>query len=292
MLQKIRTVYEITHLAAEDLLAAGAVLDAAFRRTGMTANLLHAHALQPEHWFCVRSADRIVAMVGAIDYGRFATIGMMAVHPDVQHQGLGLRLMTHLVDHLDEHGCPALLLDASKAGQPLYPRLGFAAEGRTIRMARRSREDGHRRPDAAGTYLVGELTDARLPELMVFDTPLFGADRSAVIRSLLERYPGRSFIAASASGRVAGYLVAGTATIGPWCADSREAAEALLATALALPFADGPRLTFPDANRAGRDLLARYGFEETEALLHMRRGGSADPRQPGLVYGQASLTLG
>jgi len=139
---------------------------------------------------------------------------------------------------------------------------------------------------------VRRLEAADLDEVVAFDAPIFGAGRAAVIRSSCERYPGRAFVVEDATGRVSGYLIAGRTAIGPWSAASERAAETLLQAALALAYDDGPRLVLPASNGAGRALLERYGFVQTETLTHMRRGGPADPRDCAHIYAQASLMLG
>src|SRR5512139_2473172 len=120
----IQTV-TIAHLSAADVPEAGEVLDAAFGRAGMILGLSRVFALQGDGWFCARRDGRIIGVVGAYDYGPVASIGMMAVHPSAQRQGVALRLMTELAADLDARGCPLSFLDASAVGQPLYPKLGF-----------------------------------------------------------------------------------------------------------------------------------------------------------------------
>jgi hypothetical protein len=51
-------------------------------------------------------------------------------------------------------------------------------------------------------------------------------------------------------------------------------------------------LTLPAGNAPALQLLVRSGFVETERLLHMQRGGGADPRRLQDLYAQASLALG
>jgi ribosomal protein S18 acetylase RimI-like enzyme len=287
----------ISQLSAGDLPEAAAVLDAAFNRMGMIAGLRRVFELQPDGLLCAWRDGRIVGVVGAYDYGPFASIGMMAVHPAAQRQGVAARLMTELEAYLDARGCPLSFLDASVEGQPLYPKLGFVAEGETLRMRRAEpfAPASPLRPFAGGRregLVVSRLKEPDLAQVAAFDAPLFGADRTSVIRTYCAGSSGRAFDARDAGGRLAGYLIADAGHIGPWTARSPDAAAALLDAALALPF-DGPvTLTCPAANRGALLLLERIGFAVTERLLHMRRGGTADPRQTGFLYAQASLTLG
>jgi hypothetical protein len=74
-------------------------------------------------------------------------------------------------------------------------------------------------------------------------------------------------------------------------AQSDATAELLLDAALSALGNRRAVLTLPAANAPGVALLERYGFMETERLLHMRRG-PAPHRRSELVYAQANLTLG
>lgn len=276
---------DIAHLTETDLPEAGAVLDAAFGRQGMTGNLRAAHALQPASWFCARRDGQITALVGAYDYGAFCCIGMMAVHPAAQRQGIGERLLAYLLDHV---AAPVALLDASDAGQRLYPRLGFRPEGETLRLSLLRPPGG----ETGGAAAVARLAEDDLPDVAAFDAPIFGADRFAVLRGFWRVAPERVLLARDEAGGIAGFLFSNGNHIGPWCAVTPAAAGQLLSAALAQPWRVPPMLTCPADNRAALALLEARGFAVTERLLHMRRGGTHDPRQTVLLYGQASLTLG
>jgi predicted N-acetyltransferase YhbS len=277
------TTLSLGPLTEPELAEAGAVLDAAFGRRSMTGNLRAAHALQPESWFRARRNGRLVALVGAHDYGPFCCIGMMAVHPAEQRQRIGERLLAHLLGQLK---APVALLDASAAGQRLYPRLGFIPEGETLRF------NLTHAPDVLAAPSVFPLTETDLAAVAAFDAPVFGADRLAVLRAFRQTAPARAWLARDEGGAIAGYLFSNDSHIGPWCAATPDAAAQLLSAALAQPWRVPPMLTCPSENLAAAGLLARQGFTVTERLLHMRRGGTTDPRQTVYLYGQASLTLG
>jgi ribosomal protein S18 acetylase RimI-like enzyme len=289
----------IGRLGLDDVPAAGAVLDAAFGRQGMIGPLSYVYVLQPENCVCARLDGAVLATVGAYCYGPFASIGMMAVRPDVLCQGLGRRLMAYLIKYLAGQGYAALCLEASAAGAHLYPKLSFLPGGQTLRMSRPAPSSdangllaGRPAPPTPPAVTLRTFTPADLPAVVAHDGRVFGVARPAVLRSYHARQPQRCFVALDTAGAVAGYIIAGTSTLGPWMARSVAIAEALLRTALALPFDSGPRLTLPAQNADGLALLARYGFVATETLTHMRLGGDADPRQHGQYYAQASLGLG
>jgi predicted N-acetyltransferase YhbS len=279
---------EIKPLEPHDLTEAGIVVETAFGRRGMAESLRKVYELQPGYWFCVRRLDRIIATVGAYGYRGSASIGMMSVHPQFQHQGLGGQLMEHLIHHLTLAGYPALFLEASSPGQLLYPKLGFWPGGDTLRMIQRTPVKV--RFPAGGA--VDRMVASDLREVIAYDGCVFGLERPLILQAFFERNPGRAFIARDGSQALAGYVFASGMTLGPWSAGSPAAAQLLLQAALTLPRSGKPRVTLPADNRAGLALLSRYGFVEAEGLLHMRLGSLPDPRRRTLYYGQASLMLG
>jgi hypothetical protein len=196
--------------------------------------------------------------------------------------------MEHLVQELSLAGYPSLFLEASPAGQHLYPKLGFWSGCATLRMVQQTPI----RPRFPAGGAVRSLTARDLPEVIAYDRTVFGAERPVILQSICERDPSRAFVARDRSGSVAGYLFASGITFGPWAAASPALAEMLLQAALTLPRLGEPRVTFPAENRSARRLLARYGFIEGEGLVHMRLGDAPDPRRRADYYGQAGLMLG
>jgi hypothetical protein len=148
------------------------------------------------------------------------------------------------------------------------------------------------RPPATQSLAVALFPETALPEVVAFDRPLFGAGREQILTAYRATDPRRAFIVRDTAGTLAGYLLASGNHIGPWVATTFQAAEALLSAALALPYTNPPFVTIPGDNAGGVALLERRGFVVTERLLHMRRGGTGDPRRVGCIYSQASLTLG
>ncbi len=136
------------------------------------------------------------------------------------------------------------------------------------------------------------MVDADLPAVNCYDAQVFGAERPAVIQAAFLRAPHLAFVARDAESPPEGYLFVAGGLVGPWCAGSVPIAEELLRAALGRCQDAGLRITFPADNAAGRALLARYRFHETERLQHMRRGPEADARRRQEYYGQASLALG
>ncbi len=85
-------------------------------------------SLQPGGWMLAVRDGIPVGVSGAIVYGPFASIGLMAVHPSQQRQGIARAVLEHLLAWLQAQGCPVALLDASAMGRPLYATAGFVED--------------------------------------------------------------------------------------------------------------------------------------------------------------------
>jgi hypothetical protein len=247
-------------------------------------------ALQPDGWLLAEREGVVVGVGGAVDYGPFAYVGLVGVHPREQRRGIGMALMERLLVWLDSRGCPVVLLDASDAGAPLYHRLGFVEDDQTA-VYRRERAEPFTAAGVAGVE-VRPFTLDDLPAVAAFDAPRFGADRASIFTAFLDRYPVRSFVACDASGAVTGYLIAQPTTLGPWSAATPEAAAALLAHALALPLNAPQGVIVSALNRDAAALLERGGFDLRGTRHHMRRGGEPLLHRRALIYAQASLAIG
>src|SRR5687767_3269506 len=127
----------IRPLGATDIAAADGVLCAAFTTGESFAPRLRRYlTIQPDGWLVAETEGQIVGMVGAIDYGSFAYVGMMGVRPDWQSRGVGGRLLGTLLSWLDGRGVACARLEATDAGRPLYLRHGFIDAGVTHEFRR------------------------------------------------------------------------------------------------------------------------------------------------------------
>ncbi len=277
-------------LTEADLEAADRVLQASFgRAASFQPELATCLGLQPDCWLAAEGSGSslgLVGLVGAVDFGAFARLGLMAVHPSVQRQGIGQALLTALLARLEQRGCPVALLDATAAGLPLYRRFGFAEEGQSEAWARP--ELARLVPDPS----VQALAPEDLPAVAALDAPRFGAQRQRVLAALLAAYPGRAWASRSATGEINGYLIAQRQLLGPWVATEAQAAEALLVTGLSAAFEGLVGVLVPGANAHAQDLLRAYGFKRQRRLSQMRRGSTGPLGQQAALYGLASFALG
>lgn len=246
-------------------------------------------ALQPGGSFIARQNDTVVGFGGVLDYGPFAYIGLMAVHPSMQKQGIGGLLLERLLSWLDGRTCSTILLDASPAGAPLYTRYAFTEDDITVVM----QQTQHIPLSQHLPTDVSVLAEEDFPALVAFDAPYFGAERGAVLAAYRDDNPGRVLVARDSSGSIAGYLIVQPRVLGPWVAHTPEDAERLLIHALALYNNQSQASVFVSAhNGAALQLLARYGFSQQRDLSHMYKGKPVERSRRTAIFGQASLGFG
>lgn len=244
-------------------------------------------SFQPDGYFIAYRNKIPVGMAGAIDYGAFAYIGMMAVDNPCQRQGIGAILFRHILEWITKKGVSAAFLDATDTGRLLYTQFGFKPVDITHLYALRI----HPSPPPPDTR-VSTVRESDIGRLRGFDTPIFGANRDKIFRTLLGHYPGRAFYTTTPDGRLNGYIFAQTERIGPWVASSEPAARSLLSAVLALPFKERPTVSVPGMNGRAKPLLEAFGFSSVFQNTHMRRCDIGFPDHRELVYGQTSFASG
>ncbi len=76
--------------------------------------------------FVLREGRQPLGFVTIARHERSGWIGNLIVHPLYRRQGLGKQLLEHALQTLGERGARTFWLTASRAGQSLYNRYGFA----------------------------------------------------------------------------------------------------------------------------------------------------------------------
>ncbi len=265
------------------------IIKLAYKRPDSRKESLYRYlALQLGGSFVARQNDAVVGFGGALDYGPFAYIGLMCVHPSMQKRGIGAMLLEQLHAWLDARNCPTIVLDASAAGAPLYKHYDYIEDDLTA-VLRQTQSAQLPRHLPSG---VSVLDDEDFPELVAFDAPQFGADRGGILATYRADAPERVLVVRNTHGQISGYLIAQLSSIGPWVADSAEDAERLLLHALTLPFMGEPSVFVSAHNSEAIGLLLRYGFSQQRVLSHMWRVKYVQRSRHTTLYGQASLGFG
>jgi ribosomal protein S18 acetylase RimI-like enzyme len=237
---------------------------------------------------------------------------MVLVDPQVRGKGIGTALLLKAIDYLDAKNVPCMKLDATPQGKPIYTRLGFQIEYEIERHSltreaygdspslgvaptfracpEQSEGSASAGLKASATNQTGTQTPAvaaeNLEPLLEFDHKVFGADRSALLRSLAKSAPELVAIQGS-GGAVEGFALGRQGSLadhlGPWAA-----ANAAAAGAVCDDFLRRSRrpVVFVDALRENAwapALLAARGFQFSRSLTRMYRGQNAHPGRPDLL---------
>lgn len=220
--------------------------------------------LDPDGCFSLRCDGRLVATTTLVCYGtRLAWIGMVLTQANYQRRGFARQLIAAALHLADERGIQTVKLDATEQGAPLYESAGFRAE----QIVERWSCNGD--PAASGTAPKFAL-DYEL------DEQAFGADRSALLRSLSE-LPYRA-------GYRASYL-------GPCIAREKSIAREVIAPCLQNISAAKWFWDLLPENRAAVQLAMEFGFAPQRRLIRMVRGAPLNSRTD-WTYAIAGFELG
>ncbi|MFF8677331.1 GNAT family N-acetyltransferase [Streptomyces sp. NPDC015237] len=169
----------------------------------------------------------LVAACTVTEYGphgrpSLAAIGMVLVAEHHARQGVGRRLMRHVVSEL---GTTPLTLHATPYGRPLYEELGFKVTGRAEMVRGRFTPVG---PEPAIATRAATAED--LTTILRLDEEVFGADRTPIV-TRLPAFADQLRVAEE-DGRIIGYAAAwpnmDTHVVGPLIARDTETAKALI----------------------------------------------------------------
>ncbi|MEU9865139.1 GNAT family N-acetyltransferase [Streptomyces sp. NPDC047971] len=153
-----------------------------------------------------------------------AAIGMVLVAERYARQGVGRRLMAHV---LEEAGDTPLTLHATPNGQPLYEQLGFVQTGRAEMVKGRFTPT-----EPAPDIPTRPATAEDLQAIVRLDTEIFGLDRTHMI-TRLPAFADQLRVT-EADGEITGFAAAwpnmDTHVIGPLIARDTATAQALVAS--------------------------------------------------------------
>ncbi|WP_086560459.1 GNAT family N-acetyltransferase [Streptomyces africanus] len=164
----------------------------------------------------------VVTEYGPQERPALAAIGMVLVAAQHSRQGVGRRLMRHVVS---EMGTTPLTLHATPYGRPLYEELGFKVTGRAEMVCGRFTPDGPQ-----PTVATRAATAEDLSAILRLDEQAFGTDRTHII-TRLPAFADQLRVAEE-DGRIIGYASAwpnmDTHVVGPLIARDTSVAQALI----------------------------------------------------------------
>ncbi|MEU4486346.1 GNAT family N-acetyltransferase [Streptomyces purpurascens] len=166
----------------------------------------------------------VVTEYGPHEHPALAAIGMVLVAERHARQGVGRRLMRHVVSAM---GPTPLTLHATPNGRPLYEELGFKVTGRAEMVC------GHFTPGGADPRVATRAATAEdLAAILRLDEQAFGTDRTHIV-TRLPAFADQLRVAEE-DGRIIGYAAAwpnmDTHVVGPLIARDTAVAQALIAS--------------------------------------------------------------
>ena len=265
-----------------DLAQVDRLLMTAYGGPSKRRDLLRYFAAQPDGMCAIADGAEIVAFAGAVCYGPFCWLGLVATAPRHRRRGLATQLSAHLVHWAHLRGCATVALDASDAGRPVYERLGFEPAGETIELR------------VAGVGATGSMSGVHqcepddLTGVLDLDLQCFGGDRARLLRGLAEDPAYQCYVAHGSRG-IAGFLFVGERSLGPGASIDAETA-ATLVLAAENAGARGRLIVPVESRYLGR--LLDLGLLEERRLTHMRLGDATLPGNRGALIAQSSYAVG
>jgi GNAT superfamily N-acetyltransferase len=235
-----------------------------------------------------------VGTATVVGYGQaFSWIGMVLVDPAFRRRGIGTALLDAAIAAGRRHG--AVRLDATPQGEPLYRRLGFEVEYGLMRM-RRSGAPPSSAPATEGSLKrVERLAPEWIPEIAVYDAPLFGARRDEILGGLQRRAAGYA-LGVRRGDKFVGYCVgregSGCDQIGPLMAGDLKIAQRLLEAALRQSRGRDLIVDVPTSRPGWLEFLARHGFVAERPFTRMCLDGAGGFGQPEKEFAIAGPELG
>ena len=276
-------------LLTEDHISAGVRLSklAGWNQTESDWRRLLKH--DPGGGFIACLNNRVVGTTTSTAYGvDLAWIGMVLVDPDCRRRGIATQLMQATLRSLRSRGVKTIKLDATPAGRPVYEALRFVEEARIERWMGRARLVGKMDCQIRGGPLRAKA--------MALDRLAFGAERSALLGSLVADSSVPPLTICAPDGELRGYALARRGAVacyvGPIVATDQNAAASLLDGML--DQLDG-RDVFIDINtglEVSARIVAERGFVKQRDFIRMRLGLESNAGTSSWVFAIAGPEVG
>ncbi len=183
--------------------------------------------------FLCTHLDSPIATIFGTAYDTMGFIGNLIVESKFRNQGMGTRLLQHLLDYFHQHHISPVMLDAVERAVPLYRTLGFQEVCRSLRYRGILPAPLNIKPDR-----MHPITEVVWKDLMEFDKHHFGGNRETLLLPIFQKYPQLCFYLTH-KGKISGYIMAierqGYYKIGPWIVDPDEPEPDLLSRYLFSP---------------------------------------------------------
>lgn len=223
-----------------------------------------------------------LGMVSTTSYGPISWIGNLVVLPESRGLGLGAALMQKAIDYLTGTGAKSIRLDGVQLAVPLYHRLGFKDEYRSLRYT------GVAKPH--DETMTRPMMHDDLAAVETLDLAVFKGSRHGAIRYVHRNNPGLAFTSWDGDD-LTGYIMAkrgkSNIKIGPWiCKPGNvEVAEELLHSVMNQVQGEELWVGLPEGNMDGVRILESNGFKPLPSSLRMCYGDCSVVEKVQVVYG-------
>ena len=162
----------------------------------------------------------------------FTWIAMVLVDPQARRKGVGKTLMNKSIEVALPKG--AIRLDATAEGFELYKTLGFQTEYELVRLIKSSVGTSAKQNNQNNEAGI-PMSNDELESIIHLDIPIFGADRSGILRCMYERNPEYGFCRKE-NGSIRAYCLGRSGSqyehVGPIIAEGTTYAADILASVL------------------------------------------------------------
>lgn len=238
----------------------------------LDSDWLRAMTLGPDGCFVARINERPVGTTTACCFGNIAWIAMVLVDKRNRNQGIGKRLVEHVIGFLEQKGITTIRLDATALGQGLYEKLGFQPEYEVVRFTGNASSV---KPSPNDLHIV--LPDDRLAQdIFNLDQQITGTDRTAFISDFITVVEHPFYSTLAPDGKVDGYAGCregrNATQIGPVGALNAVSGERLL-NAISSHYNDKTLfIDIPAANVQATEWASANGFTAQRRFIRMFRG--------------------
>ncbi len=218
----------------------------------------------------IASLDEIdVGVVNSYLYDKVGFIGNLIVDPETRGKGVGAELMTKAIKRLIADGAETIRLDGVQKAIPLYERLGFKGEYKSLRFNGVAAKAPHKS--------VETIISADLKQIIKLDTSISGLNRAQKLTRVQKDFPHLCFKVLN-DGEIKGFIMArkgvSNIRVGPWICDPKygELAEHLLNALTSEVEGSKIWVGVPEHNRLSVDILESKMFIQMTSSLRMCYG--------------------
>ncbi len=222
--------------------------------------------------------DRTVAgTVATLRFAeQFSWVAMVLVDPAMRGRGIGTALLLEALGLLKNEKC--VRLDATQFGERIYRAQGFREEYRLNRLV----AQGHAKHFRANGDSCTPMGSDDLKDVFRLDRRVYGADRSALLRSFFRRAPEYAWIRKTGSS-LAGYIFGrhgyNHEQLGPIVSDAEETAMELVSCCMARHQTTSFVIDVPANNLQWNQRLQNFGFALERSFVRMYYGSRVETEE-------------